>query len=116
VTKDGRVVLVTGSPGGRTIVNTVLQVVLNVIEFDMDPVSAVDAPRIHHPWLPDRIVFERSLQAKHPDLIRELAQRGHALDKPVARQGDAHSIWVDPTTGEFHGVADQRRKGSALGY
>ena len=59
VTKDGRVVLVTGSPGGRTIINTVLQVVLNVIEFDMDPVSAVDAPRIHHPWLPDRIVFER---------------------------------------------------------
>ena len=112
VTKDGRVVLVTGSPGGRTIVNTVLQVVLNVIEFDMDPVSAVDAPRIHHPWLPDRIVFERSLQTNHPDLIRELAQRGHALDRPVARQGDAHSIWVDPTTGEFHGVADQRRKGS----
>ena len=112
VTKDGRVVLVTGSPGGRTIINTVLQVVLNVIEFDMDPVSAVDAPRIHHPWLPDRVVFERRVQTDHPDLIRELAQRGHALDKPVARQGDAHSIWVDPTTGEFHGVADQRRKGS----
>jgi gamma-glutamyltranspeptidase/glutathione hydrolase len=116
VTKDGRVVLITGSPGGRTIVNTVLQVVLNVIEFEMDPVSAVDAPRIHHPWLPDRVVFERRVQADHPDLIRELAQRGHALDKPVARQGDAHSIWVDPTTGEFHGVADQRRKGCALGY
>ena len=54
VTKDGRVVLVTGSPGGRTIVNTVLQVVLNVIEFDMDPAGTVDAPRIHHPWLPDQ--------------------------------------------------------------
>ncbi len=116
VTKDGRVVLVTGSPGGRTIVNTVLQVALNVIEFDMDPVSAVDAPRIHHPWLPDRLVFERSLEADHPDLIHELAQRGHALDKPIARQGDAHSIWVDPKTGVFHGVADLRRKGCALGY
>jgi gamma-glutamyltranspeptidase/glutathione hydrolase len=116
VTKDGRVVLVTGSPGGRTIINTVLQVVLNVIEFEMDATSAVDAPRIHHPWLPDRVVFERRVQTDHPDLIRELAQRGHALDKPVARQGDAHSIWVAPTTGEFHGVADQRRKGCALGY
>lgn len=116
VTKDGRVVLITGSPGGRTIVNTVLQVVLNLIEFDMDPVSAVEAPRIHHSWLPDRVVFERSLQTDHPDLIRELALRGHALDKPVARQGDAHSIWVDPKTGRFHGVADLRRNGCALGY
>jgi len=116
VTRDGRVVLVTGSPGGRTIINTVLQVVLNVIEFDMDVASAVDAPRIHHPWLPDRVVFERSLQTGQVELIRELARRGHAIGDPVAHQGDAHSIWVDGRTGEFHGVADQRRKGSALGY
>ena len=116
VTRDGRVLLVTGSPGGRTIINTVLQVVLNVIEFEMPPTAAVDAPRIHHQWLPDRVTFERGLADDRPELIRELADKGHTLAKPGSRQGDAHSIWVDPRTGEFHGAADQRRKGAALGY
>ncbi len=116
VTRDGRLVLVTGSPGGRTIVNTVLQVVLNVLEFEMDPIAAVDAPRIHHQWLPDRVSSEHSLQAEHPDLVRDLASMGHALAKPAGRQGDAHTIWIDPHTGERFGAADQRRKGSAQGY
>lgn len=116
VTRDGRVRLVTGSPGGRTIVNTVLQVVLNVLEFELDAASAVAAPRIHHQWLPDRVVFERALQSGHAELVESLRGRGHVLADPVAFQGDAHSIWVDPETGELQGVADTRRKGSALGY
>lgn len=116
VTKDGRVVLVTGSPGGRTIVNTVLQVVLNVLEFDMPVTSAVDAPRFHHQWLPDQLVFERRLEADYPDLIRELQTLGHTLGQPAVFQGDAHSIWIDPETDQRHGAADRRRKGCALGY
>ncbi len=116
VTKDGQVVLITGSPGGRTIINTVLQVVLNVTEFEMDPAAAVDAPRFHHQWLPDRVVFERRLEADHPDLMRELKAMGHTIGKPSGSQGDAHTIWVESKTGQRHGVADLRRKGCALGY
>lgn len=116
VTKDGQVLLITGSPGGRTIINTVLQVVLNVTEFGMDVASAVDAPRFHHQWLPDQAVFERSVEADHPDLIRELKAMGHTIGKPVERQGDAHSIWVDPRTSQRHGAADLRMRGCALGY
>src|SRR5207302_6422510 len=58
VARDGKVVLVTGSPGSRTIINTVLCVVVNVIDFDMDIRSAVDAPRLHHAWFPDELRFE----------------------------------------------------------
>ena len=57
--KDGKLFMVTGSPGGRTIINTVLQTILNVIDFGMNAQEAVDAPRFHHQWLPDRIRYER---------------------------------------------------------
>ncbi|NLF71945.1 MAG: gamma-glutamyltransferase [Candidatus Anammoximicrobium sp.] len=116
VTKDGRVVLITGSPGGRTIINTVLNVVLNVAEFQMDAASAVDAPRFHHQWLPDRVVFERRVGEDHPELMEKLKALGHTIGKPSGSQGDAHTIWVDPQTGERHGAADLRRQGSAMGY
>lgn len=116
VTRNGQVVLITGSPGGRTIINTVLNVVLNVIEFEMPPADAVDAPRFHHQWLPDRVVFERRVEAENPDLMRELEALGHTIGKPIERQGDAHTIWVDAKTGQRHGAADLRRKGCAVGY
>src|SRR5205807_7439192 len=58
VARDGKALLVTGSPGGRTIINTLLCVVVNVVEFGMDVRAAVDAPRLHHPWFPDYAVFE----------------------------------------------------------
>ncbi len=116
VSRDGRVVLITGSPGGRSIINTVLQVVLNVLEFEMDLQSAVDAPRFHHQWLPDRVVFEHSAKPKHADLIRAVTDRGHKLGPFADYQGDANNIWVDPKTGLYHGVADQRRGGAAAGY
>ena len=58
VAKDGKAVLVTGSPGGRTIINTVLCVVMNVIDFGMDVQAAVDAPRLHHQWFPDELRLE----------------------------------------------------------
>lgn len=112
VAKDGKVLLVTGSPGSRTIINTSLCVVLNVIEFGMDIQSAVDAPRLHHQWFPDEARFEG--WAEHRDTVEKLRAMGHTMTG--VRQGDAHSIWVDPKTGIFHGAADKRIIGKAAGY
>lgn len=112
VQKGGKPVLVTGSPGGRTIINTVACVVLNVVEFDMPVRQAVDAPRTHHQWLPDVARFEGMKQ--HPDLVEKLRVMGHTM--APARQGDAHTIWIDPATGRYHGAADGRIDGKAAGY
>jgi gamma-glutamyltranspeptidase/glutathione hydrolase len=107
--KDGKVRLVTGSPGGRTIPSTTLWVVLNVLEFGLNPQAAVDAARTHHPWFPDALVLEGS---SWPEATRvDLKQRGHRL-RSVALQGDAHTIVVDPTTGQRIGAPDHRRQTS----
>jgi gamma-glutamyltranspeptidase/glutathione hydrolase len=111
VLKAGKPVLVTGSPGGRTIINTVLCVVLNVTEFDMPIGDAVSAPRLHHQWLPDTAKFEGVKQ--YPELVKSLKAMGH--DVSEARQGDAHSIWIDPKTGLRVGAADKRLDGKAVG-
>ncbi len=112
VARDGKVLLVTGSPGGRTIINTVLCVLVNVLDFEMDLRAAVDAPRIHHQWFPDKLRVEPRLAKEHPNLLRDLAKMGHTIDRPTG-QGDAHSIWVNPRTGEQVGVADRRISGKA---
>ncbi|MBN9117635.1 MAG: gamma-glutamyltransferase [Planctomycetes bacterium] len=111
VRKDGKAALVTGSPGGRTIINTVLCVVLNVTEFEMSVGDAVSAPRTHHQWFPDAVRFEGVKQ--HPELVKELKALGHTITE--ARQGDAHSIRIDPKTGERTGAADKRLDGKAVG-
>jgi gamma-glutamyltranspeptidase/glutathione hydrolase len=113
VARDGRVELVTGSPGGRTIINTVLCVVMNVLEFEMNPRAALDAPRMHHPWLPDRLQIEAELVRSHPDLPDALRRLGHTLETRP-RQGDAHTISVLPD-GRVLGAADGRRSGAAAG-
>ncbi len=110
VVRDGKVLLVTGSPGGRTIINTVLCVVTNVIDFEMDVQSAVNAPRQHHQWFPDELTFE----GKNPDLVKKLEALGHKVR--TQKQGDAHAIWIDPKTGIYHGAADKRINGKAVGY
>lgn len=112
VAKDGKVVLVTGSPGSRTIINTVLCIVVNVIDFGMDGQRAVDAPRMHHAWFPDEISFEGTFE--HAAAVRKLRAMGHQVYG--SRQGDAHTIWVDPKTGLYHGAADRRLDGKAAGY
>jgi len=112
VAKDGKVVLVTGSPGSRTIINTVLCVVVNVIDFDMDARAAVDAPRLHHPWFPDEVRFEGLNQ--YPDAVKRLREMGYVV--VTGKQGDAHTIWVDPKTGAFVGAEDRRVDGKAAGY
>jgi len=106
VTRDGRLVLVTGSPGGRTIPNTVLDVVLGVTAFGESIRQAVDAPRLHHQWLPDSTTIEAGKVSDAT--IAALRARGQAVRISNGEQGDAHSIWVDAKSGLAYGAADHR--------
>ncbi len=111
VSRDGRVVLVTGTPGGSRIITTVLQVILNVIDHRMNIAEAVAAPRVHHQWLPDRVFTERGLS---PDTIRLLEAKGHRM-VTTATSGSANSILVTPEG--ITGAADPRQRGTlAEGY
>jgi gamma-glutamyltranspeptidase/glutathione hydrolase len=116
VLRDGKPYLITGSPGGRTIINTVLCMLVNVLDFDLDLRAAVDAPRFHHQWFPDRVRVEPQLARDHPDLVKALEAMGHTVRVSKDEQGDAHSIRIDPKTGELIGVADKREDGGAAGY
>jgi gamma-glutamyltranspeptidase/glutathione hydrolase len=116
VLRNGKPYLITGSPGGRTIINTVLCMMVNVIDLGMDPRAAVDAPRLHHQWLPDRATVEPALSREHPSVLKQLEAMGHAVQVSKDEQGDAHSIWIDPKTGDLTGVADKREDGCAAGY
>ncbi len=110
--KDGKAVLVTGSPGGRTIINTVLGIVVNIADYGADVRTAVDAPRLHHQWFPDRVMLEE--RTGYEELEKALKAKGHTVTK-VKGQGDGHSIWIDPKTGVRTGAADKRLDGSAKG-
>jgi gamma-glutamyltranspeptidase / glutathione hydrolase len=112
VAKDGKVLLITGSPGSRTIINTVLNVVVSVIDFGMDARAAVDAPRLHHQWFPDELLFEGG--DDHSASVTKLRSMGHRV--VGNSQGDAHTILVDPKTGAYHGAADKRINGKASGF
>jgi gamma-glutamyltranspeptidase/glutathione hydrolase len=112
VMKDGKVVLLTGSPGSRTIINTVLCIVVNVIDFDMPIREAVDAPRLHHQWFPDMARFEGT--SEHAAAVEKLRAMGHEIGG--TRQGDAHSIYVDPKTGKYQAGEDHRIDGKAAGF
>lgn len=101
--KDGAVFMVSGSPGGRTIPSTVLATILNVVDFDLEAQAAVDAPRFHHQWLPDRIQVEAGLPAATREALMVL---GHVL-KDVPKQGCAQVILVKQ--GIARGAADTRR-------
>jgi gamma-glutamyltranspeptidase/glutathione hydrolase len=105
VSRNGRLVLVTGTRGGRTIANTVTQIVLSVIEFGMTGREAVDAPRLHHQWMPDRVAVEDG--GVPLETVERLQQMGHEV-RAERRWGDAHTIWVDPATGTPYGVNDRR--------
>ncbi len=112
--KDGTLWFAVGSPGGPTIINTVMQVITNVIDFDMNIQQAVDAPRIHHQWLPDEITYEPfGLSA---DTLRALEQKGHRLvDKP-RYMGDAQGVMIEEKTGVRLGASDPRNYGEPVGY
>jgi gamma-glutamyltranspeptidase / glutathione hydrolase len=108
VTKGGKLRLVTGSPGGRTIPNTVLDVVLGVTAFRMGIRDAVDAPRLHHQWLPDSTWIEGGPEVPAAT-IAVLVAKGHSVRTvPVRSQGDAHSILYDAPTKTAYGANDRR--------
>ena len=113
VTKGDRVVLVLGSPGGGRIINTVLQVLLNVVDHDLPLADAVRAPRVHHQWKPDRIFWERPGLAA--DVRRSLAGMGHALAAKPRGIGRCQAIRI-LKNGTRVGVADPRSGGAALAY
>ena len=114
VSRDGRLALVTGSPGGRTIINTVLHTIVNVIDFGMNVQEAIDAPRFHHQWLPDVVRYER--RGLSPDTIALLETRGHRL-QAIRAQGAAHAIAFDPDADLLEGAPDRRRPdAAAAGY
>ncbi len=114
VSRDGRLVAIVGSPGGRTIINTVMEVILNITEFGMDIQQAVAAPRLHHQWLPDRVTIEENGITEAA--AERLRQMGHDV-RVAGRQGSAHSIMIDARTGARLGAADPRdRDGGAVGY
>jgi gamma-glutamyltranspeptidase / glutathione hydrolase len=111
--KDGQLAVVTGSPGGRTIINTVLETVLNVVDFGMNAQEAVDAPRFHHQWLPDRISFERN--GFSPDTVAALEKKGQTLQTGGA-QGAAQVIVYNPKDDLLEGGSDRRvSDGGAIG-
>lgn len=114
VARDGKPVLVIGSPGGRTIINTVLQVILNVIDHGMNIGEAIEAGRIHHQWLPDVTFIERG--ATTLDSRRLYEMMGHRV-RIRRMQGRAMGIYIDHTRGILYGAADTRSPdGAAIGY
>jgi gamma-glutamyltranspeptidase/glutathione hydrolase len=117
VAKDGKPYLLIGSPGGRTIINTVLQVAVNVIDFDMDIAEAIAAPRIHHQWLPNVLRIEKFGTTK--DTQRLLEMMGHRVQfgYSTRSQGSAMGIMIDPKTGWRLSSADPRAPdGAAVGF
>src|SRR5580658_8103357 len=110
VTRGGKLELVLGTPGGPTIINSVLEVLVNVVDFGMNVQDAVDFPRIHHQWLPDQIVMERGFS---PDTIALLKARGHQV-KIVNAIGEVAAI--EARDGWLEGAADPRTEGTAKGY
>ncbi len=114
VAKDGKPYLIIGTPGGRTIINTVFQTVFNVLELDMRIDRAIEAVKVHHQWLPDRILYEEHLLS--PDTIKMLEEMGHTL-VPRTRLGNLMGITIDPETGIRMGHSDSASpNGAAVGY
>jgi gamma-glutamyltranspeptidase/glutathione hydrolase len=109
--QDGKVQMVTGTPGGGTIITTMAQIISNVVDFGMDVAGATGAPRLHHQHLPDVLSFE---YAGLPVAVQQaLRSRGHTVQERTGYQGDTQSIEVLPN-GMLIGVADPRRGGAAV--
>jgi gamma-glutamyltranspeptidase/glutathione hydrolase len=113
VTKNGKLNMVLGTPGGSTIITTVLQVFLNGAEFGMNAQQAVSAPRIHHQWLPDELYFEKFALSRHDQT--QLMARGYQLTERKGYSGRADVIFVDEN-GVLSGGADPRGFDYAAGY
>jgi gamma-glutamyltranspeptidase/glutathione hydrolase len=114
VVKDDKPFFVIGSPGGRTIINTVLLTILNVVDFGMNVQEAIDAPRFHHQWLPDKIQYEK--WGLSPDTVAALRARGHTLEQ-IHAQGTAQGIVFNVKEDLLEGASDRRSPdGAAIGW
>ena len=114
VAKNGKPHLIIGSPGGRTIINTVFQTVVNVLSYNMRIDRAIEAMKIHHQWLPDMIFYEKNLMS--PDTRNQLERMGHRL-RSVENLGSLMGITYDPEFKVFIGAADTSSPdGGATGY
>jgi len=107
--RKGEPVMVLGSPGGPTIISTVCQVIANRIDLGMDPSAAVAAPRVHHQWLPDEIVYE----SLSPATIQALRALGHHLRRRERPLGDVQAV-MRTKSGRMIGVSDPRGRGLSL--
>jgi len=121
VLKGGELFLVLGSPGGGRIPTTVVQIILNMVDYGMNVQQAVNAARFHHQWLPDTISYEED--GLSPDSVRLLEAMGHKLREGYESEGEHHDSWsdgecvaIDLQTGERLGASDPRNNGKAIGY
>jgi gamma-glutamyltranspeptidase/glutathione hydrolase len=112
VLKDGKLFLVVGSPGGPTIITTVANILIGVVDFGLDIQDSVNAPRFHHQWLPDHLEVEDRIS---PDTLSILRTKGHKIEMKHL-WGDGECIEIDPKTGERMGASDGRNNGKAVGY
>jgi gamma-glutamyltranspeptidase / glutathione hydrolase len=114
VAKNGKPYLIIGSPGGRTIINTVFQTTLNVLEFNMRIDKAIEAMKIHHQWSPDVLAYEKYLMS--PDTRKALEAMGHKL-RATGRLGVLMGITIDPESKIITGASDSSSsEGAAIGY
>ena len=113
VTRDGKLYMVLGSPGGPTIITTVLNTLMNVIDYRLDIQRAVDSARFHHQWMPDELRVEAWQLS--PDTMKMLEKMGYKLRR-TGSWGDGECIMIDPKTGERLGASDSRNNGKAVGY
>ncbi len=110
--KGGELFMVTGAPGGRTIINTVLETIVNVVDFEMNAQAAVDAARFHHQWFPDKIFVEK--QGFSPDTLALLDSKGHVLMERE-RQGRSYTIVVNSVDNRLEAGVDNRLRDAGVG-
>ena len=110
--RDGKLSFVTGSPGGPTIISATLLSVLNWMRLGMDAQAAINAPRFHHQWLPDRILMEEDF----PETLEKALQARGFQTQRRGHIGLVNAIGIDAKTGERLGAADSRDNGAAVGY
>ena len=113
VLKDNKPFLIVGSPGGSTIMTVVLQVILNVIDFDINIMKAIEMPRIHHQWYPDEIIYESF--GMSVDVMENLLEKGHNIAGPE-NLGRVEGILINNSDGLIYGATDPRGNGLAKGF
>ena len=114
VLKDGKPFMVLGTPGGSTIMTTVAQVIVDIVDFRMSIQEAIDAPRVHHQWLPDRLMIEE--RGLPRDVVDNLRAMGHAVHTREGTVGLVEGILIDRKRGLLLGATDPRGYGEAVGY